>query len=68
MNTKEAVEHVMKEKGLTNYALCKSLDMSPTSGTQWVKGTRMSDKTAEKFTSIYGIEIDDAFSTSNRSS
>ena len=68
MKTKDAVERVMKTEALTAYGLGKALGMSPTSVSQWLVGTRMSTATAEKFTKLYGIEIDDTFSTSTGTS
>ena len=59
MNTKDAVEQVLKHK--TKYGLGKSLGMSASSVYQWCAGTKMSVKTAAKFTELYGIEIDDTY-------
>lgn len=67
MVTAEAVREVLQSFELSKYALAKSLDMaSATSVNQWLRGTRMHEDTASRFTELYGITIDDAFSTPTR--
>lgn len=61
MTTQEAVEHVLKTTGMTKYALAKSIHVTPTSITQYLKGTRMSEKPAMRFTIMYGVEISDVY-------
>ena len=63
MLTAEAVREVLRTKGLSKYALAKSLELSSsTSINQWLRGTRMSTEVAERFKRQYGITISDAFS------
>lgn len=65
MKTAEAVEEVLRTTRLSKYALAKSLGVvSSTSINQWLRGTRMSDTVAERFEHLYGIKINDSFSTS----
>ena len=69
MQTKEAVEYVLNAKGLTKYALAKSLKSAPVSVNQWLRGTRMSASKAMLFKKLYFIEIEntyDSVSPSNR--
>lgn len=61
LNTSVAVSLVLDTKELTKYGLGKSLGMSATSVEQWLKGTRMSRKTADKFNELYDIEINDVY-------
>lgn len=61
MQTKEAVSFVLNAKGLTKYALAKSLGSAPVSVNQWLRGTRMSAAKAEKFKQLYIIEIEDTY-------
>lgn len=71
MQTKEAVEFVLNAKGLTKYALAKSLGVAPVSVNQWLRGTRMSASKAMLFKELYFIEIEntyDSVSTSNNAS
>lgn len=62
MNTTEAVEYVLDLcEDLTKYRMAKDLEMaSATSVNQWLRGTKMSEETAAKFESLYGVKIDDA--------
>lgn len=67
MKTSEAVLEVLQTRNLSKYRLAKDLGVvSSTSINQWLAGTRMSDTVAKKFKELYGIEICDSFSTSNR--
>lgn len=61
MQTKEAVEFVLNAKGLTKYALAKSLKAAPVSVNQWLRGTRMSAPKALLFKKLYLIEIEDIY-------
>lgn len=61
MQTKEAVEFVLNAKGLTKYALAKSLNAAPVSVNQWLRGTRMSASKAKLFKKLYFIEIENTY-------
>ncbi len=63
MQTKEAVEFVLNAKGLTKYALAKSLKSAPVSVNQWLRGTRMSASKAMLFKQLYFIEIENVYDT-----
>jgi len=70
MLTKDAVVLILTKHKLTKYALAKALNCAAAvSVNQWLRGTRMSYTIAEKFKTLYGIEIDDYYdtkATSNR--
>lgn len=70
MKTAEAVEEVLRRYPmLSKYYIAKQLGISSsTSINQWLRGTKMSDVVALRFTELFGIEIDDAFSTSTPTS
>lgn len=61
MQTKEAVQFVLGSKGLTKYALAKSLNAAPVSVNQWLRGTRMSATKAALFKKLYFIEIENTY-------
>ena len=63
MRTAIAVALVLETKEMTKYGLAKVLNASPTSVEQWLKGTRMSTRYAAKFEELYGIEINDVYTT-----
>lgn len=60
MNTKEAVEHVLKVYGITKYRLAQTMNASPTSINQWLGRTRMSKANADIFLELFNIEVTDA--------
>lgn len=68
MQTKEAVEFILASKGLTKYALAKSLRVAPVSVNQWLRGTRMSTAVAERFKTLYIINIENTYDSSSVSS
>jgi len=68
MQTKEAVEFVLNAKGLTKYALAKSLKSAPVSVNQWLRGTRMSTSKAMLFKKLYFIEIENTYDSTSVSS
>lgn len=68
MQTKEAVEFVLKAKGLTKYALAKSLNAAPVSVNQWLRGTRMSVSKAKLFKQLYLIDIENTYDSVSPSS
>ena len=53
---------ILLGRGLTKYRIATRLGMAPVSVNQWLKGIKMSTRTAEKFKTTFGIEITDAFS------
>lgn len=60
MKTKEAIEHVLKESGITKYRMAQQIGCSPTSINQWLGGTiKMSLPYALLFEGTFGIEIND---------
>lgn len=61
MQTKEAIEFVLNTKGLTKYALAKSLGVAPVSVNQWLRGTRMSTAVAKRFRILYTIDIENTY-------
>ena len=62
MKTKDAVALVLEREGLSKYRLAKNLDMAGVASVnQWLRGTKMSEKTAEKFASLYNITISDVY-------
>ncbi len=67
MQTKEAVEFVLSAKGLTKYALAKSLKSASVSVNQWLRGTRMSTTKAKLFKKLYFIEIENTYDSSSAS-
>lgn len=60
MSAKQAIEYLVKEKGMTKYAIAAGIGANPVSAYQWSKNTRMSNAYAEEFKKQYGIEINDA--------
>jgi DNA-binding transcriptional regulator YdaS (Cro superfamily) len=60
MKTKQAVNFVLKQTGLTKYALAWKLGCAPASVDQWTKRTRMSRAYAAKFYNLFKITITDA--------
>lgn len=63
MKTKDAVEYVLADQGLSQYRLAQLLGMAGgVSVSQWRNaGVVMSSKTAEKFKELFDIEVTDAF-------
>lgn len=64
LTTKSAVLYVLKEKGISKYALAKSVGRNPIMVDFWIrekKPSRMSKPTADKFTEVYGIIITDIY-------
>ena len=61
MTTKEFVEWALKEHKLTQYRLGKYLKLSPVSIAQYLRGTRMSNRTAAIVLAKYNVTITDAF-------
>lgn len=61
MITKNAVAKVLKEEDISKYRMAKDLDKQPIMIDNYLKGTRMGVKTAEKFLTLYGVEISDAY-------
>ena len=59
MQTKEAIESVLKEKALSKYALAPQMGCFPTSIHQWLRNTKMSEDYKVVFLKLYGIQIDD---------
>jgi predicted transcriptional regulator len=64
MKTSDAVAKVLLERGLSKYALAKSLNVFPVSINQWLKGTRMSERIADEFERLYKIKITNTVPTS----
>lgn len=60
MKTKVAVRFVLKQHGLTEYALAQRLGCTPTSVSQWLKRTRMSHAYANKLRQEFGVMVTDA--------
>ena len=60
MKTKTAVAHVLKHYRLSKYALAMSMGATPPSVEQWLRRTRMSKPYADKFYTLYKIQITDA--------
>ena len=62
MTTKEAVQTVLSEKGISRYRLAKLLGRKPIMADNWLKkNTHMSGETADRFFNIFNIEISDAY-------
>lgn len=63
MNTREAVMVVLLREGISKYRLAKNLGIQPIMVDNYLgpKSTRMSKPTADKFTSLYNIEISDVY-------
>ncbi|AFV51110.1 DNA binding protein [Vibrio phage VPMS1] len=59
MKTIEAVQHVLETQGITKYRLAMSLGLAPVSINQYLRGTCMSQATADKFKQVYGITVTD---------
>lgn len=69
MNTQRAVEVALAYKGISKYQMAKDLGLaSSTSINQWLRGTKMSTKFADKFKKLYGITVDDAIQIPDRPS
>lgn len=62
MKTKDAVALVLKREQLSKYRLAKLLGMAGVASVnQWLRGTCMSEKTADKFYQLYSIRISDVY-------
>jgi hypothetical protein len=60
MNTKEAVEHILLDQGISKYKLAQEMGAFPVSVNQWLSGTKMSDVNRALFFVVYGVRIDDS--------
>lgn len=69
MTTAEAIKYVVEHFGVTSmYALAKSLsdetlNVQPIQISNYLNGTRMSQKVADRFFETYGVVISDAHAT-----
>lgn len=67
----EAIKHVVEHYGMTNKsAIAKSLsgdglEVQPIQITNYLDGTKMSQKVADRFLLVYGIVIKDAHNPSD---
>lgn len=62
MKTKDAVALVLEQEQLSKYRLAQMLDMAGVvSVNQWLRGTCMSEKTANKFYQLFNIRISDVY-------
>ena len=65
MTTAEFVEDRVS-KGTTKYRLAQNLKLTPTSITQYLKGTKMSLITAGIVRGVYNVHITDAYSQARK--
>lgn len=59
MTTADAVIKVLRERNISKYRMAMDMGAAPPSVYQWSKGTKMSPYYANKFTELYGVEIQD---------
>jgi predicted transcriptional regulator len=67
VNTADAVREVLRRENLSKYRLAKELRLATSSSiNQYLRGTRMSESTAQRFFELYGIAVHDTFHLPNR--
>lgn len=59
MITSEAVQKVLKDKGVSKYRLSQEMGAAPILVDYWLHGTKMGVAYRELFEKLYGIRIDD---------
>ena len=57
MNTKQAVEYVMKTQNLTAYSVATAVGAPAVSGYQWLKTTKMSQHYRDKFFEVFKVRV-----------
>lgn len=61
LTTKEAVIFVLRDKDISKYRLAQTLGIQPIMVDNYMNNTRMGKKTADKFETLYDIEISDVY-------